>query len=576
MLGRKIRAVKYYQKVLSRREEQRGKNTERKARLFRVTDYSQWVLLRLFAIFLFIIITLIPLVKYLMLVYEKREITIGQAAVFIVQTITTTGYGELLPFHSYPMVILSIILMVSGVFMIFMIAGTLMATLIESRIVPRAPMVTKMTGHVVFTGYNETVANTIRLIKRYNIPYVVAAEEQAEAMELIEKGINCIYANPRYDEGLRRLNVDQARLVVASSDDTVNINIALGISTASKTPVLSVMENNERARLAYAAGAKQVVVLEETLGRQLVNWICADAIPTEFLKLIDVDVSPHIITQLKPSIIHIGSRSRFSDQSIGDMKIRTKTGATVAAVWHPDGTITTPSAETKINESTLIVLGPQDSVGRLVSYVGGSGPGEHVILVGAGRVGQEAGKELNRAGIYPVTIDKVNRPLHFRGELVVGDATKHHVLQQARIEEADTLIVTLDNDSFTIFTVLASRHLNPHINVVARAVQTETIDRLRQAGANHVLSESLLGFQLLQVAMVEAGVLPKLSDYVIREVTWRHEPMKIQILAEKHQRKIKIICVIKNEEVFEPSGSYVLQKNDIIVVLGPPQHIDRL
>ena len=148
MLGRKIRAVKYYQKVLSRREEQRGKNTERKARLFRVTDYSQWVLLRLFAIFLFIIITLIPLVKYLMLVYEKREITIGQAAVFIVQTITT-GYGELLPFHSYPMVILSIILMVSGVFMIFMIAGTLMATLIESRIVPRAPMVTKMTGHVV-------------------------------------------------------------------------------------------------------------------------------------------------------------------------------------------------------------------------------------------------------------------------------------------------------------------------------------------------------------------------------------------------------------------------------------------
>ena len=102
------------------------------------------------------------------------------------------------------------------------------------------------------------------------------------------------------------------------------------------------MENNERARLAYAAGAKQVVVLEETLGRQLVNWICADAIPTEFLKLIDVDVSPHIITQLKPSIIHIGSRSRFSDQSIGDMKIRTKTGATVAAVWHPDGTITTP------------------------------------------------------------------------------------------------------------------------------------------------------------------------------------------------------------------------------------------
>ena len=561
---------------MSWQEEQMEKYSERKARLFRVTDYSQWLLFRLFGLFLLLILVLIPLVKYLMLVYEDREITMGQAAVFIVQTITTTGYGELLPFHSYQMVIISIFLMISGVFMIFMIAGTLMATLIESRIVPRAPTVTKMTGHVVFTSYNDTIAHTIQLLKRYNIPYVVAAEGQPEAVELIEKGIHCICANPRYDEGLRRLNVDHARLVVASSDDTLNINIALGISTMNKTPVLSVMENNERARLAYAAGAKQVVVLEETLGRQLVDWICADTIPTEFLQLIDVQVSPHIIKQLKPSIIHIGSQSPFRNKSIGEVKIRTKTGATIAAIWHPDGTISHPLRRDKrLNESTLIVLGLQDNVDRLVSYIGGPGPGEHVILVGAGRVGQEAGKGLNRAGIYPVTIDKVDKPLHFRGELLVGDATKHHVLQKARIEEADTLIVTLDNDSLTIFTVLAGRHLDPHINVV-RAVQTEAIERLRQAGANHVLSESLLGFQLLQVAMVAAGVLPKLSNYVIREVTWRHEPTQIQTLAEKHHKKIKIICVIKDDKIFEPSSSYELQNNDIIVVLGPPQHIDHL
>lgn len=569
--------MKYDKKKTTRWEGQTGKYAGQKVRRFlRVTDYSQRLLSRLFALFLLMIIILIPLVRYLMLVYEKREITLGQAAVFIIQTITTTGYGELLPFKSYPMVILSIFLMVSGVFMIFMIAGTLMATLIETRIVPKAPTSTKMSGHVVFTGYNETVARTIQLIERHNIPYIVAAEEQSQAVELIEKGLNCVCANPNYDDGLRRLNVGQARLVVASSDDTANINIALAISTMSNAPVLAVMENDKRAQLAYAAGAKQVVVLEETLGRQLVDWICADAIPTEFLKLIDIDLSPHILSQLKPSIIHIGSRSRFSSQTIGDAKIRTKTGATIAAIWHPDGTVTSPSADTKINDSTLIVLGLRDNVDRMVSYVGGTGPGVHVVLVGAGRVGQEAGKELNSAGIYPVTIDIVNRPLYFRGELVVGDATKPHVLQKARIEEADTLIVTLDNDSLNIFTVLAGLHLNPRLNVVARAVKAEAVHRLRQAGANHVLAESLLGCQLLQVAMVEAGVLPKLSNYTIREVTWRYEPIQIQTLAEKHKGLIKIICIYKEGRIFEPTADYQLQKNDIIVVLGSPQHIKRL
>ncbi len=512
----------------------------------------------------------------MMLVFEGREITIGQAAIFIVQTITTTGYGELLPFNSYPMMGLSIILMISGVFMIFMIAGTLMATLIESRIVPKAPTVTKMTGHVVFTKYNETISRTIQLIKRNNIPYVVAAVEQPEAVELIERGIHCINANPSHQEGLNRLNVDKAQVVVASSDDTENINITLGITTMSRTPVLAVMENDKRAQLAQAAGAKEVVILEETLGRQLVNWICADASPTEFLQLIDVNVSSNIIKQLKPSIIHIGSRNEFSNQSIGEVGIRNKTGATIAAIWHTDGAITTPSADTKLNESTLIVLGPSDSVDRLASYIGGPGPGEHVVLVGAGRVGQEAGKELNRVDIYPVVIDIVNRPLHFRGKLVVGDATKPHILHQARIEEADTLIVTLNNDSLNTFTVLAGRQLNPNINVVARAVQAETVDRLRQAGANHVLSESLLGYQLLQVAMVRMGILPKLSNYVIRELVWRHAPIKIETLAIRHKGFIKIICIIKDDKLFEPTAEYQLQQDDLIVVLGSPQAIERL
>ena len=451
-----------------------------------------------------------------------------------------------------------------------------MASLVENRIIPRAPTSTNMHTHVVFTSFNETVARTINLLEHHQVPYVVAAAEQPEAVELLRKGVNSICADPRYDEGLKNLNIDKAKLVVVSGSDTDNINITLGVSTAYSTPVLAIMENEERAELAQAAGARHVVTLEETLGKQLVDWICADASPTRFLELLNVEVEPEIISQLKPSIIHVGNFSDYNNLSLGDAKIRTETGATIAAIWNEDGTISIPTAETIIDEATLIVLGPHDNVDQLAELMGGPGPGGHVVVVGAGKVGQEAGKRLNEAGIEPHVIDIKNRPLYFRGNLIIGDATKPHILEEVNIKEADTLIVTINDDSLNIFVVLASRQLKSKIDVIARAVHVDAVDRLHQAGANHVLSESILGFQLLHIAMVELGVLPKLSDYVVRQVKWRRQDTTVLELIQQYNGNFKIICLVKNRLVEKPLVNSVIQNGDCIVVMGNPASISQI
>lgn len=552
-----------------------GSLDKKGARFFRVADYTQWLLVRILAIATMWILILIPVVVYFMRIFEGREVSPGQAAVFIVQTLTTTGYGELLPFHSIPMVIVSILLMISGVFLIFMTAGTLMASLVESRVTPRAPTKTKMSEHVVFTSFNEIVARTIILLEHHKVPYVVSAVEQPEAVELLRRGINSICADPRYDEGLRSLNVAKAKAVVATNDDTDNINITLGISTTCSTPVLAMMENGKRAKLASAAGAKKVIALEETLGKQLVDWICADASPTSFLELLTVEVSPEILAQLQPSIIHVGYNSQYCGKTIGSAQLRSETGATVAAIWNEDGTMNTPLAATIINEATLLVLGPHDNVDRLASLMGGPGPGEHVVLIGAGRVGQEAGKRLNQVGIEPSVVDIQRRPLHFRGKLVIGDATKPHILTKVNIKQANTLIVTINNDSLNIFTVLTSKQINPGVDIMARAVHVDAVDRLHQAGANHVLSESILGFQLLQIALVELEVLPKLTDYVVREVTWSGDATTVGALTEKYAGKFKVICTVKEVDVIEPSIALSILPGDKLVVIGPPDNIEK-
>lgn len=553
-----------------------NKRDRSEASFYPAIEYIKWMLSRIMALALLWIIILTPVVKYFMYYFEGRNISFGQAALFIVQTLTTTGYGDLLPFHSVPMILLSILLMIAGVLFIFMMAGTLMASFIESRITPRAPTRTRLKNHVVFTSFNETVARIIPLLERHKIPYVVAAKEQPEAVALLSRGINSICADLGNDDGLKRINIKAARLVIATGNDTENINITLRVSTYCNTPILAVMENENRAELALAAGARSIVTLEETLGKHLVDWICADASPTRFLELLDVDVSPGILAQLKPSIIHVGEKCSFCGQTIGEAKLRTKTGATVIAIWEPNGNISSPSAESVIRESTLLVLGPHNNVDQLASLLGGPGPGEHVVVIGAGRVGQEAGKRLNETGIEPYVIDIRPRPLYFRGKLVVGDATKPHVLQQVDIDKANTLIVTINDDSLNIFSTLAARQVNPNINIIARAVRMDAIELMHRAGANHVLSESILGFQLLQIAMVEMGVLPKFLSYAVREVTWEGRPSTILEISRNAPGNFKIICVIENGTVIEPTAGYLLQKGSRLVVSGPPDVIERV
>jgi Trk K+ transport system NAD-binding subunit len=123
--------------------------------------------------------------------------------------------------------------------------------------------------------------------------------------------------------------------------------------------------------------------------------------------------------------------------------------------------------------------------------------------------------------------------------------------------------------------VLASKQLNPNLDVMARAVHVDAVNRLHQAGTNHLLSESILGFQLLQVAMVQMGLLPKLCPYVVREVIWNREPIDIRTLTGIDKGLFKIICVVKDDKVMELALDYVLLKGDRIVVMGAQDNIRR-
>ena len=139
---------------------------------------------------------------------------------------------------------------------------------------------------------------------------------------------------------------------------------------------------------------------------------------------------------------------------------------------------------------------------------------DHFILCGFGRVGRTAARQLERAGVAVVIIDiepaSVERAER-EGHLVVsGDATNDDVLMAAGIARARGLITTVDADAPNVYVTLSARALNPRLFIVARANDESSEAKLRQAGADRVVSPyTRAGRQISELA-----TRPRVADFI--------------------------------------------------------------
>jgi voltage-gated potassium channel len=123
---------------------------------------------------------------------------------------------------------------------------------------------------------------------------------------------------------------------------------------------------------------------------------------------------------------------------------------------------------------------------------------DHVIICGYGRNGQEAAKILKSHQVPFIVIERnhellVNHesnpvPLHLE-----GDSTQDEVLLQAGIQRARALLITLPVDSDNLFIVLSARTLNDRIQIISRASDSNSIAKLKKAGASNVIMPDRIG-----------------------------------------------------------------------------------
>jgi voltage-gated potassium channel len=218
----------------------------------------------------------------------------------------------------------------------------------------------------------------------------------------------------------------------------------------------------------------------------------------------------------------------------------------------------------------------------------------HYIVCGIGESSLHIIDEFQKSNVKFVLIDideekvKKNQELGF--PVIHGNAESEEILKLAGIESALGLIANLDEDSHNLFTVLTSRTLNPEIFIVAKAVKSENVKKLKKVGANRVVSPSIIGGRRMATSLLKTSVVDFLDVVVsgTNDLELQMESLIITSKSELLNKKIKdsgireksgvIIVGMKCESnvYVNPDPDMVIKEGIQLIVLGKIEQINKL
>ena len=136
----------------------------------------------------------------------------------------------------------------------------------------------------------------------------------------------------------------------------------------------------------------------------------------------------------------------------------------------------------------------------------------HYILCGFGRVGAAVYEELMKRNQKVIIIEKNEEKLEDIEEnenviLLNANATEDKTLKKLNIDKSLGVIVATGSDVDNLFIVLTTRELYNDAWIVSRASKKESINRLKHAGANKVISPEASGGTDIYFASVQPNLV---------------------------------------------------------------------
>jgi Trk K+ transport system NAD-binding subunit len=417
--------------------------------------------------------------------------------------------------------------------------------------------------HVIITELNAVTEALIQKLASYKIAYVILEPDLQKALDLSDLDYNVINLDPTDYETYSKLNIDNAKMVVAAGPDTVNTNVTFTVKEYNPdVKVVATAGHTDSVDILQLAGANHVVQLGEILGRSLARRTLGGNARVHVIGHIDELVIGEATAQETPLI----------GKTLKNSGLREATGVTVVGIWER-GKFKQPLPDSVITEKTVLVLAGTvqqlRNYDELVSIYHVSD--KPVIIIGAGRVGRAAAKSLDERRVDYRIIDKDPQRIQDSEKFILGDAADHDILKKAGIKEAHTALITTHSDDINIYLTIYCRQLCPNMQIISRATYEKNINTMHRAGADFVMSYASMGansiFNILEgqdVLVLAEGL--NIFNHKVNDKLANKSLLQSDIRKETGCTVVAVNCKDKME--VSPGPDRILNKDEELILIG--------
>jgi CPA2 family monovalent cation:H+ antiporter-2 len=239
---------------------------------------------------------------------------------------------------------------------------------------------TGLKDHVVIVGHGRVGSFVARMLRRLEQPFVVVDVDPSRVDTARESEVPIVYGDATAEPVLEAAGVGEARLVLVTVPDAVGARLVVERARALKPDVhivvrsTSVEQLEDLSRLGVYEAVQPELEAGLELGRQALAHLgigageiqrFSDRVRRElYAPITERSTDGDLLSRLRQASemieadwIELPENSPLAGKEIGDLEVRTRTGASIVAVVRGEGVTANPGPE--------VALAPGDTIGVL-------------------------------------------------------------------------------------------------------------------------------------------------------------------------------------------------------------------
>ena len=123
----------------------------------------------------------------------------------------------------------------------------------------------------------------------------------------------------------------------------------------------------------------------------------------------------------------------------------------------------------------------------------------HYVIMGVSGLAYAMWKELHKRSVPVTVIVSAGHPSPYPddADVIVGDATRNDVLEQAGVPQAKAVLTLRDDDAENAFAVLAVKELAPGVKTIAGVNDSRHLGKIRRVQPDMLFAPQVLGSEIL-------------------------------------------------------------------------------